>query len=354
MGYDVNFLWPELLALLLVPIVFAAWYIRATRKTTDTLQRYPGLTASLPTASKDRAFLRHLSPALFIAALTLLILAFARPVATVMLPTLHNTIILALDVSGSMRADDVQPNRLDAAKAAVKEFVELQPDSTRIGIVSFATAASVVQAPSRNHTDILNAVNQLQLQAGTAIGSAILISLNTIFPDLKIDLGTADFEPRAPDKNLRNPAANDPLRVDRSQTIVPPGSYKNAAIVLLSDGEATTGPDPIETSRIAAERGVRIFTVGIGTAEGQVVSYGGWSMKVALNEDALRKIASNTGGEYMYAATGQQLTDVYKSLSARFAYEERETEIGAILVGVAAVCALASALLALLRSHRIF
>ena len=260
-----------------------------------------------------------------------------------------------MDVSGSMRATDVKPNRLEAAQAAARAFVAEVPRTTRVGIVSFAATASVVQPPTHAREDIAAAIDRFQLQRGTAVGSGLLVSLKTIFPDVDFDLRL--FNPRrdaARDKGkspltdrTSSPAADDKTKP------VPPGSYTGAAIILLSDGATTTGPDPLEAASMAADRGVRVFTVGIGTVAGETISAEGWSMRVRLDEEALKRIALITRGEYFYAGTAAELKKVYESLNARMVMEKKETEVTALFAAAAAIVALVAASLSLLWFNRI-
>jgi Ca-activated chloride channel homolog len=341
-----TFLWPQMLwLLLLLPVVVAA-YVALVRRKRRTAIRYAGLANVREAASAGQGFRRHTPPLLFLVALTLMIVAIARPAAVVTLPSQHETVIMAMDVSGSMRATDVKPNRVTAAQEAARAFVAGTPRSMRIGVVSFAATASMVQPPTRSHDDVLAAIDRFQLQRGTAIGSGILIALKAIFPTMEFDLRAANprraqslDQPRDPDKAPPKPEA--------------PGSYAGAAIILLTDGQTTTGPDPIEAARMAADRGVRVFTIGIGTTGGEVLGVEGWSMRVRLDEDALKSIANITHGEYFYAGTAMDLKKVYQALNARLVFEKRETEVGALFAAAAAVVAVLSALLSLLWFNRI-
>ena len=344
-----TFLWPELLVLLaLVPLLVAAYVIVLRRKRKAAL-RYASLSMVKDAMGAGPGFRRHVPPLLFLAALVLMLAAIARPAAVVQLPSQHETIILAMDVSGSMRARDVEPDRLAASQAAAKAFVNEQPRTTRIGVVAFAGTASLVQPPTQNREDIVAAIDRFQLQRATAIGSGILVALKAIFPEVEFDLRSSNprgdpmrrsFQPqREPDKAAAKP--------------VPPGSYKSAAIILLTDGQATTGPDPLEAARMAAERGVRVFTVGVGTPNGEILVGEGWSMRVRLDEETLKTIANVTGGEYFYAGTAVDLKKIYRSLNAKFVLEKKETEITALFAAAAALTALLSALLSLLWFNRI-
>jgi Ca-activated chloride channel family protein len=287
-------------------------------------------------------FRRHLPPLLFLLALTLLILAVARPSAVVTLPAHQRTVILAMDTSGSMRAADVEPNRIAAAQAAAKSFVTDQPRGTRIGVVTFAGTAAVSQAPTDNREEIVAAIDRFQLQRATAIGSGILMSLKAIFPDAEFDLRS--WNPR---RESQAAAPLDQAAKPEKPAFkpVPPGSYASAVIILLTDGQSNVGPDPIEAARIAADRGVRVYTVGFGTTEGEILRFEGWSMRVRLDEETLKKIAELTQGEYYYAGTATDLKKVYETLSSRRVFETRETEITALFSAAAALLALIAALL---------
>ena len=216
--------------------------------------------------------------------------------------------------------------------------------------MTFAGTAAVAQAPTDNREEILAAIDRFQLQRATAIGSGILVSLKVIFPDVEFDLRS--YNPR---HDSARSAPLDQARKPEKPAFkpVPAGSYGSAVIILLSDGQSNVGPDPIESARMAAERGVRIYTVGFGTAEGENLRFEGWSMRVRLNEEALKKIAELTQGEYYYAGTAADLKKVYKTLSARLVFEKRETEITALFSAAAAVLALLAAFLSVLWYSRI-
>jgi Ca-activated chloride channel homolog len=271
----------------------------------------------------------------------------------VSLPSQNETVILALDVSGSMRATDVEPNRLAAAQAAARTFVIEQPRSTRIGVVAFAATALVVQHPTQNREDIIAAIDRLQLQRGTAIGSGLIVALGTIFPGEGITLESVIRQV----EQRRRPAAA-PIDGTTSSDKppmkpVPPGSYGSAAIILLTDGQRTTGPDPVEAARVAADRGVRVYTVGIGTPDGEVMGFEGWRMRVRLDEDTLKAVADITHGQYFYAGTAVDLKKVYRALNSRFVLEKKETEVTAAFSALAALLAVTAALLSLLWFNRI-
>ena len=351
---SLTFLWPEMLWLLsAVPLLVAAYVVVLRRKKKLAL-RYASLSMVKEAQGKGRRFRRHVPPLLFLIALALMIVAVARPAAVVTLPSQHETVILAMDVSGSMRAADVQPSRIAAAQTAARSFIAEQPRSTRIGIVTFAATASVVQPPTQNREDLLAAIDRFQLQRGTAVGSGILVALKMIFPDVEFDLRAT---------NPRGDSARDSKRgvsLDQSRAAdkaadkpAQPGSFTSAVIILLSDGQTTTGPDPIESARMAADRGVRVFTVGIGTPNGEILGSEGWSMRVRLDEEALKTIANVTRGEYFYAGTATDLKKIYDGMNSRMVLETKEMEVSALFSAVAAALALVAAMLSMFWYNRI-
>ncbi len=345
-----TFLWPEMLwLLLLVPAAVIA-YVLLLRKKKKAALRYASLSLVRNAMGAGQRLRRHVPPLLFLVALALMLIAIARPAAVVTLPSQHETVILSMDVSGSMRATDVKPSRIAAAQEAARAFVAEQPKTTRIGVVSFAATASVVQSPTHSHEDILAAIDRFQLQRGTAVGSGILVALKMIFPDAEFDLRSSN-----PRREAAKAAPLDPSRpADKAAPKpVPAGSYESAAIILLTDGQATTGPDPIESARIAADRGVRVYTVGIGTQGGETIGAEGWSMRVRLDEESLKTIANVTRGEYFYAGTATDLQKIYKNLNTKLFFEQKETEVTAMFVAAAAALALISGLLSVLWFNRI-
>src|SRR5919109_4293299 len=345
-----KFLWPEMLWLLLmVPALVVAYFFLLRRKKQAAL-RYASLSMVKEALGASQRFRRHIPPLLFLIALIAMIVAIARPAAVVTLPSQHQTIILAMDVSGSMRAVDVQPNRISAAQAAAKAFVAELPSNVVVGVVSFAATASVVQPPTHNRDDIVAAIDRFQLQHGTAIGSGIIVSLATIFPDAGIDVSSLIYGRNAPRGVPLDQAGKSERPAFKP---VPPGSYTSAAIILLTDGQRTTGPDSLEAAQMAADRGVRVFTVGIGTKSGETIGFEGWSMRVRLDEETLKAIAKMTHGEYFYAGTAPDLKKIYQALNARFVLEKKDIEITALFSAAAAVTALVSALLSLLWFNRI-
>jgi Ca-activated chloride channel family protein len=349
-----SFLWPDLLwGMVFLPALVAA-YLWLLRRRKRAAVRYASLSMVRQALGSGAAFRRHIPPILFLLAVALMLVAVARPTATVTLPSRHETVILAMDISGSMRATDVQPSRIKAAQAAAREFVSAQPRRTRIGVVAFAGSAALVQAPTSNREDVLGAIERFELQRATAIGSGILMSLKAIFPEMDIDLRSLNPRRDRGGESLRGTSLDAPREPARPAfTPVPPGSYTAAVVILLTDGQSNVGPDPVEAARMAAERGVRIFTVGVGTTEGETLRFEGWSMRVRLDEETLKTIADLTRGEYFYASNAADLNTIYQTLTSRLVMEKQETEITAIFAGAAAVLAILAAGLSVLWFSRL-
>ncbi|HKU86060.1 MAG TPA: VWA domain-containing protein [Casimicrobiaceae bacterium] len=361
-----TFLWPELLWLLLLVPVIVGVYLLLLRRKQKLAVRYASLSMVREAQSVGNRFRRHVPPLLFLIALTLMIVAIARPAAVVTLPSQHETIILAMDVSGSMRAVDVQPNRLTAAQDAARAFINDQPHNVRIGIVSFAGTAAVVQPPTENREDLLAAIDRFTLQRGTAVGSGILVALKTIFPEIEFDLGrtnprinasdTGRGRPlggRSADKSKGSDKSGDKSADKDADKPVQPGSYQSAAIILLTDGQTTTGPDPVESAKMAADRGVRVYTVGIGTVAGEIIGAEGWSMRVRLDEEALKQIANVTRADYFYAGTATDLKKIYEGMNAKMVLKKQQIEITALVVAAAALLATIAAGLSLVWFNRL-
>jgi Ca-activated chloride channel family protein len=339
-----SFQWPEMLWLALALPALVGAYVWVLRRKKKLALRYANLAIVKEAMSAVQTMRRHIPPLLLLAALALMVLAIARPNAMVTLPSQHETVILAMDVSGSMRAADVEPNRLVAAQVAAKAFIAEQPENVRIGIVAFAGTATVAQAPTRDREALVAAIDRFQLQRATAIGSAIIVSLATLFPDGGYDVASFTYGAEATRRGAKPAPDFKP---------VPPGSYGSAVIILLTDGQRTMGPDSLQAARLAADRGVRIYTVGIGTTEGKIVGFEGWSMHVRLDEETLRGIADITRGEYFYAGSAPDLKKVYETLNSRFVLEKKRTEVTALFAAAAALLVIAAAALSLLWFNRV-
>ncbi|MEM5429847.1 VWA domain-containing protein [Cupriavidus oxalaticus] len=352
-----QFLWPQMLWLLLaLPVLAAAYlYLLARRKKSALL--YASLALPRAALGPRQRLRRHIPPLLFLVALGAALLACARPTATVTLPSDTITLVLAMDTSRSMEATDVPPTRIAAAQQAARDLIVGLPASVRLGIVSFAATATVVLPPTSNRQDMLDALDRVQLQRGTATGSGLIQALAVLFPDDGIDLEAILFSDsaalfgRAP--SLDEAAAAEAARKrEQGRQPMQPGAYRHGAVILLSDGRRTTGPDPIDAARMAAERGVRVYTVGFGSPQGGGVPESSLAYFMQLDEPALRAVATLTGGEYFQAGSAADLTKVYRQLSARFALERRETELSALLSAAAVLLLVLASALSLLWFRR--
>ena len=347
-SFPMTFMWPTLLWLLLAVPLLVAVYVWLLRRKKKASLRFASLSIVREAMDTGPGFRRHIPPILFLLAITLMLLAASRPFAVVTLPMQQETIMLAMDVSGSMRATDVLPSRIVAAQNAAKAFLAELPRNIKVGIVAFAGSAQVAQIPTLNREDLVSAIDRFQLQRGTAIGNGIVMSLATLFPDAGIDLAQLQYGQRQ-----RGVSIDEKPKEKKEFTPVAPGSYSSAAIILLTDGQRTTGVDSLEAAKLASERGVRVYTVGIGTVNGETIGFEGWSMRVKLDEETLKAIANKTQADYFYAGTAADLKKVYETLSSRLTVEKKETEISGLLALVAAALAIVSAGLSLLWFNRI-
>ena len=342
-----TFLWPQYLWLLLALPVLPAAYLWLLRRRGRAALRYRDM-ATVRAAMVGSQWRRHAPAALLFVACALALLAAARPMARVPLPWARSTILLAMDVSLSMRVSDVKPTRLAAAQEAAKSFLRDLPKDIDVGLVTFAGSSQVAQAPTRDRDSLVAAIDAFQMQMGTAVGNAIVLCLSELFPDQGIDIGEMSFGNRQRGRSLDDKAKPPP----RPVTPVAPGSYNSAAIILLSDGRRTTGVDTLEAARMAADRGVRVYAVGLGTVDGMAAAEG-MAIYLRLDEPTLREVARMTGGEYHYAGTAEKLRSVYEHLGSQLQVQTRETEISGLLALLSAVCALLGAGLSLLWFARV-
>jgi Ca-activated chloride channel homolog len=341
-------LWPHFLWLLpalpVLPLVYL-WLLRRGRK---AAVRYSSVGV-VRAASAGRNWRRHLPPALFLLGLAALACAATRPVARVPLPWARSIILLAMDVSLSMRVTDVQPSRIEAAQDAAKTFLRELPKNVEVGLVTFAGSTQVAQRATLDREALVTAIDGFQMQVGTAVGNAIVVCLSELFPEDHLDVGEMTFGRKPQGRGLDDRAKPPPRQV----TPVAPGSYASAAIILLSDGRRTTGVDTLEAAKMAADRGVRIYVIGLGTVNGDAATRDGLPIYMQLDEPTLREVARMTGGEYHHAGTAETLRSVYQNLGSRVQVLTRETEVTGLLALVAALLLATSAGLSVLWFRRI-
>ena len=342
------FLWPEYLWLMLALPLLPAIYVWLLRRRGKPAVRYSSLGVVRAAAASSR-WRRHVPPALFLLALAVLLLAAARPVAHVPLPWARSTIMLAMDVSLSMRVSDVKPTRLAAAQEAAKLFLRDLPRDVEVGLVTFAGSSQVAQRATLDRGSLVAAIDAFQMQTGTAVGNAIVQSLAELFPDHGIDVGEMTFGGKQRGRSLEEQEKAPPKQI----TPVAPGSYTSAAIILLSDGRRTTGIDTLEAAKMAADRGVRVHVVALGVVDGAAATGEYMPIYLQLDEPTLREVARMTGGEYHHAGTAEKLRSVYETLGSRLQVQARETELTGLVTLVSATLALAAAGLSVLWFGRI-
>ena len=314
-----SFIWPwVLVSLLAIPLcVFA--YVHLQRKRTRDAASLGTLGIVREGAVVQSGWRRHVPPIIFLVGVALLAMASARPQLEIPLPRMEGTVLLAFDVSASMAADDVEPTRMDVAKVVGRALVEQRPSSARIGVVAFGEGGLVVQPPTDDDEALLATIDRLVPQSGTSLGRGILTALNMVYPEYDLSSGQAPRNALAP-----------------------------AVIVLLTDGENTDPPDPLDAAQVAIDRGVRVHTVGLGTLEGTVVEIDGFNLFTSLNEPVLQEVALLTEGDYFKIEELDDAPSVYEELETEFIVESREIEITSILGGVSMLLMLVGGGLSLL------
>ncbi len=342
------FQWPQYLWLMLAVPVLPVAYVWLLRRRGKVAVRFSSLDV-VRTAAVGRNWRRHLPAALMLLACSALLLAAARPVASIPLPWARSTIMLAMDVSLSMRVSDVKPTRLAAAQEAAKLFLRDLPKNVEVGLVTFAGSSQVAQAATLDRAPLMAAIDGFQMQRGTAIGNAITLSVAELFPDHGINVSDMTYGGKPRGRSIDDKAKPAAKQI----TPVAPGSHPSAAIILLTDGRRTTGVDTLEAAKLAAERGVRIHVVGLGSADGSSYAMDGMAMYLQLDEPTLREVARMTGGDYHHAGTAEKLRGVYETLGSQMQVVKRETDLAPLLAMAAAALALVAGVLSMLWFGRI-
>jgi Ca-activated chloride channel homolog len=334
----VTFLWPALLWLLLMLLPLIALYLRMQVRRRRLAESYGNFGLVQQTGGKSPGLRRHIPALFFLIGLAILIMALARPQMVVSLPRVEETVILAFDVSGSMAANDMQPTRMDAAKTIAKDFVTHQPITVQIGIVAFSDNGFSVQPPTNDQQAILASINRIEPQRGTSLASGILVSLDTIAKQLgDAPLESSDFAPEL----LPTP------------TPLPTGTYSPAVIILLSDGENNVNPDPLSAAQAASDRGVRIHTVGLGSASGTTLKVNGFSVHTQLDEALLQQISQMTGGTYHNAVNEEDMRKIYADINPQLVVKPEKMEVTSLFAGVSLLFLLAGGALSLLWFSRV-
>ena len=328
-----SFIWPwVLVSLLALPLCVYAYVLLQQRRSRDAASLGTlGLVREGAARHSGPGWRRHVPPIIFLVGVALLATASARPQIEIPLPRMEGTVLLTFDVSASMAADDVEPTRMDVAKQVGRTLVEQRPGSARIGVVAFGEGGLVVQPPTDDNDALLATIDRLVPQSGTSLGRGILTALNMVYPESYLNSeGTAPVAGGAP------------------QAALAP-----SIIVLLTDGENTDPPDPVEAAQLAIDRGVRVYTVGLGTSEGAVVEIDGFNLFTSLNEPVLQEVALTTEGEYFRIEELDDAPRVYEEMETEFIVESREIEITSILGAVSMLVLLIGGGLSLLWFGRV-
>ncbi len=343
-----TFLWRHALwLLLLLPVVAGAYVAWLHRKHSGSV-RFPTLLLLRQSMTLRDRVKPHVPAFLLFAGFAALVLAVARPVTLVNLPSGRGTIVLLMDVSLSMAASDVPPTRLEAARAAAKALVRAQPHDVRVGVVAFGAHADVVQPPTANREHVMAALDRLELQRYTAIGNGLIGALMTIVPMADIPQGYDIFGMgRAPEKAYRAASDGQPIEPKPHQAVAP-GSDRSAAIILVSDGRGTMGVPAQKAAKLVAGFGIRVYTVGVGTLYGGVANVEGWpTIHAEFEEETLQQIADITRGEYFLARDAHRLTKIYETLGGRLVLERQPQEVTALFAALGMVLSIAAAGLSL-------
>ncbi|GAB3209034.1 VWA domain-containing protein [Marinactinospora thermotolerans] len=304
--------------LLLAVLALVAAYLLLQRRRTHYALRFTNLALLDQVAPARPGWRRHVTAALFLATLTVLVLGFARPAMPVEVPRERATIIVAIDVSPSMAASDVDPDRLTAAKESAQRFVEALPDRFNVGLVAFSSTAAVISSPTHDHQAVADSIATLQISPGTAIGEGVFTSLQSI-------------------SSFDEEAAQDP----------PP-----AAIVLLSDGENTSGRPVSSAVDAAADAQVPVSTIAFGTGA-SIIEINGQYVEANIDKAALEDLAEGTQGHFYEAESEAELEDVYDDIGSSLGTETIHEEVVTLFVGVALALAAATAVASLLWFQRL-
>jgi Ca-activated chloride channel family protein len=320
-----TFIWPAmLLAVALVPLGVVAYRLLDGRRRRAMIGGGLGLGAG--TVRRPLGVRARIPAVLFVAGFVVMTVALARPQAVVSLPRLEGTVILAFDVSGSMAADDLKPTRMEAAKAASQAFVERLPAGVVVGVVAFSDAGLSVQAPTNDQATVLAAIQRLKPERGTSLGQGIRAALNAIALAETGEV-TDYYSNRSPDPSGPSASAAPTL------TPVAPGSHRSAVVVLLTDGENTAPPDPDAAAQVAADAGVRVYTVGIGSAAGTTLDIDGFKVHTQLDAATLQHISDVTGGAYYAAEDEAGLAAVYDDVDTTLVVKPQQIEVTALFAG---------------------
>jgi Ca-activated chloride channel family protein len=318
-----SFLWPlALLSLLLVPLALGAYFL-AQRRRARYAVRYTNIDVLASVAGGGAAWRRWVPIAFYLLALAAMLIGLGRPQADIAVPKEEATVVLVMDVSGSMNATDVEPTRMVAARRSAATFVDALPGSFPIGIVAFDESASVLSRPTTNRRETREIIDSLQADGGTAMGDAIERGL-------ELRPGGATAPPP-------------PAEVTEPNTIM----------LVLSDGATTTGEDPLEAAEAARVLHVPVYTIALGTPDGTLTPFGGRRIPVPPDEDTLRSVAERTGGRFFTAPSDKELRSIYEELSSRIGFVTEKQEITVLFAAAALLLLVAGATISALWTGRL-
>jgi Ca-activated chloride channel family protein len=330
---EISWLWPQMLWLLVIlPLAWLFYRARRIRQDPSNPKGFWRMQAV------PRSRWPHLPFSLVIVGLGILILAAARPQAVVMLPQRVDAVMLVLDISGSMRADDVAPNRIEAASEAIRRFISRQPPQMKLGLVTVAATATISQMPTTNRDALFIVLDGIALQQGSALGAGIAVGMSALLPPGSVPLQ----------------AILDGTFKEADLPLSPVAKRDDLAIVLLSDGADNMPPDVRTMARFAAQQGIRIYTVGVGTTQGALLKAAGMSMRVRLEEDILKWVAAETSAEYFSAASVSELHRIYEAMGRTIVFRQhKQTEVTGLLLLAAFVFLLGGLAFSLVRTGRV-
>ena len=352
-----TFSWPYMLWLLLVIPAMLILYIIAQVRRQKYALRFASLSLVREAAGRGPGIRQHIPPLIFLLALAVILFSLSRPTAVITTPSNQGIIVLAIDISGSMSADDMKPTRMEALKNAARDFIKTQPQGIQIGIVSFSDSAAIVQSPTDDANVLNQAIDRLAPQRGTSIGRGLLSTLDAINEansgDQEDLIMGGGFGPGYDPRQSRFGTPTPSPTPTPTPTPVPKGYYQPAVVVLMSDGENTANPAPLDVAKQLADRGIRVFTVGLGSPQGAVIKVDGQSIRTKMDEPTLKQIAKIADGEYYNATTEKDLRTIYQNIATRLVFRQEKTEITAALTGIGILLALIAGILSTMWLNRL-
>ncbi|HKE98365.1 MAG TPA: VWA domain-containing protein [Actinomycetes bacterium] len=303
---------PPVLLLLVLPPLVLAGYLYLQRRRARYAIRYPATGVLGDVVRRTFPWRRWIPVALYLLAMSTMLIGLARPQASIAVPKEEATVLLVMDVSGSMNATDVEPSRIVAARRSATTFVNILPDTFPIGVVAFDESANVLSPPTIDRGETRDVIDQLRADGGTAMGDAIGRAL-------ELRPGGVNAPPPVGDQN------------------------PNVVMLLLSDGANSTGSDPLDNAEAARKLRIPVYTIALGTPEGALTQFGGRRIPVPPDEATLQLIAQRTGGRFFKAPSDEELRGIYRELGSRIGFKKEEQEVTVVFAAVALLLVAAGA-----------